>query len=593
MRWTQTFIPTLRKAPEGAEAPSHVFLLRAGMVAQVTSGAYAYLPLGLRVVRKVEGIVRRAMDAAGAVELAVPALAPDSLWERTGRAEDFGDERIRVVLPRPGRNARFTLAPAHEEIVADLLARHLTSYRQLPVRFYRLGIRFRAEARPRLGTLRTDEFRTADAFSFDTTEADLENTYESLAAAYRRILDSCGLDALLAEAESDPAGGDESHELLVPAARGEHVVAHCPACGYAASLPRAEVGPLGGDPPDVPLEPLREVDTPGATTIDDVSTLLGCRPRQMIKTLIYTADDRPVAVLLRGDHQANEAKIRRALSARRLELAPAEVIERVTGAPVGFAGPVGLAEEVPVWADRSVHRVRNAVTGANRADAHLTGVNADRDFPPPRLADLRFVVDRDPCPRCSSRLNLRAGIEVGHLFKPGTRYCEALGARFADEHEQLHAAAMGSYQLGVDRLVAAVAETSHDDRGLVWPLAVAPYEVLVMPLDVTRPETVAAAERLDEQLRDAGLDVLFDDRNQRAGVKFNDADLVGVPLRIVLGPRRLAEGQVEIKWRWEAEPEVIALDAAARHVAELVRRERETGRRFKTQQSPKQKADAS
>jgi len=593
MRWTRTLIPTLRKSPEGAEAPSHVFLLRSGMVAQVAGGAYAYLPLGLRVLGKAQGVVRREMDAAGAVEVALPALTPVSLWERTGRAQEFADEMLQVVVHRPGRKARLALAPAHEEVVTELIARHVTSYRQLPITLYQLQTKFRGEARPRLGLLRTDEVLTCDAYRFDVTPAALDAAYETMQAAYCRVLDRSGLDHLIAEAESGPTGGDESHELVVLAPRGEHVVAHCSACGYTAGENRAEIGPLGEDPTETSPEPLREVDTPGATTIAEVSAMLGCRPGEMIKTLIYVADGRPIAVLIRGDHEANEHKIRRVVGAANLELAPPDVIERVTGAPVGFAGPVGLAQEIPIWADRSVRSVQSAVVGANRADAHLTGVHAARDFPAARFADLRAVVDGDPCPRCSSTLALRAAIEVGHLFKPGTRYSEALGARFAGEHEQLAPVVMGSYQLGISRLVAAVAETSHDARGIVWPVAIAPYEVLVVPLDVTEGDTFAAAERLHDDLAAAGVDVLLDDRDQRAGVKFNDADLVGVPLRVVLGPRRVKEGKLEVKWRWEAEPDVIEIDLAARRVAELIRRERETGARFRTWKTSRKKADTS
>ena len=593
MRWTRTLIPTLRKAPEGAEAPSHVLMLRSGMVAQVTSGAYAYLPLGLRVLANAERLVRQEMDAAGAAEMAMPALTPVSLWERTGRAQDFSDELLHVVVRRQGRKARLALAPAHEEVVTELIARHVTSYRQLPITLYQFQTKFRGEARPRLGVLRTDEFLTSDAYSFDVTAAALDTTYETMQAAYRRILDRSGLEYLIAEAETGPAGGDESHELVVLAPNGEHLVAHCSDCGYTAGADRAEVGPLGADPPEAAPEPIHEVDTPGATTIAEVSTMLGCRPREMIKTLIYTAEGRPIAVLIRGDHEANENKIRRVLDATNLELAPPDVIERVTGAPVGFAGPVGLEQDIPIWADRSVRAMRSAVTGANRADAHLTGVNPDRDFPNPRFADLRAVIDGDPCPRCSSTLAIQSAIEVGHLFKLGTRYSEALGARFADEHEQLVPVVMGSYQLGVNRLVAAVAETSHDARGIVWPVALSPYEVLVVPLDVTESDTLAAAERLYDDLAAAGVDVLLDDRDQRAGVKFNDADLVGVPLRVVLGPRRVKEGKLEIKWRWEAEPDVIEIEGAARHVAELIRQERETGARFATWKTSIKEADTS
>jgi prolyl-tRNA synthetase len=589
MRWTQSLIPTLRKPPEGAEIASHVLMLRAGMVAHVMGGSYAWLPLGLRVLRKAERAVREELDAAGALELGLPALTPLGLWERTGRQDDFAEELIRLVLHRQGRKVRAALAPAHEEVVADLIARHTTSYRQLPLAVYQIQTKFRNEERPRFGLLRTSEYVTADAYTFDTSPEAADKTYDRMRSLYCRILERLGVQFLAAEAEGDPAGADVSHELVVPALNGEHPVAHCAECGYTASLDRAEIGPVGDRPANVPLDPLQEVDTPGATTIGEVSGLLGCQPREMIKTLIYTADGRPVAVLIRGDHEANEAKVRRALGARKVELAPPDMIERVTGAPVGFAGPVGLTEPIPVWADRSVRPMRNAVVGANRADAHLTGVNLDRDFRVHQFADLRTAVDGDPCPRCSSTVAVRRAIEVGHLFKLGTRYSEALGARFVDDREEQHAIVMGAYQLGLGRLVAAAVETSHDERGIVWPVSLAPYEVLVMPLNTADPEIAAAADQLHDELSAAGVDVLLDDRDQRAGVKFYDADLIGVPLRAVLGPRGVKQGKLEIKWRWDSGPDAIDLDGAARQIAQMIHTERANGTRFKTWQlSPRE-----
>ncbi|MFH1920269.1 MAG: proline--tRNA ligase, partial [Planctomycetota bacterium] len=542
----------------------------------------AYLPLGLRTLNKAIEMLRREMDAAGAVELAMPALTPISLWEQTGRADAFGDERIELTLHRQNRKSRLVLAPAHEEVVTDLVGRHLSSYRQLPLTLYQVRTKFRNEPRPRFGLLRTCEFLTSDAYSFEPSPEALDKRYQSLSAAYRRIFDRLGLDYLVAEAESGPTGGEESHEFVVPAEIGEDVVAHCRECGYAANLERAEVGPLGVGLPEVPQEAVRQVDTPGATTIDEVAAMLGCRPAEMIKTLIYTSDDGPIAVLIRGDREANEAKIRRALGTSNLELAPPGVIEKVTGAPVGFAGPVGLAERIPVWADGAVQHMQNAVTGANRADAHLTGVNPDRDFQVAGFADLRVVVDGDPCPRCSSTVALRRAVEVAHVFKLGTRYSEALGARFLDDHEQQHPIVMGSYQFGISRLIATVVETSHDARGIVWPVALAPYEVLLMPVNVTDAETMNVAQRLYEALAAAKIDVLLDDRDQRAGAKFYDADLIGVPLRVVIGPRGLKNRELEIKWRWEAEPEAIPLDTAVERISESIRREREDGARFKS-----------
>jgi len=580
MHWTRTLIPTSKETPEGAEIPSHVLMLRAGMIGRLMAGVYSFLPLGLRAVRKAEAIIRRELDAAGAIELLMPALTPSSLWEQSGRADELGEELIRLSIRRRDRTAQIALAAAHDEVAAELVARYVSSYRQLPLVLYQIRAGFRNEPRPRQGLLRTCEFLVHDAFSFDTSIETLQQSYETIYAAYRRILDRAGLSHLAAEAGSGPSGDQPGHELMVPAENGEDGLFHCRGCGYTTNLQQAEIGALGERLPEVAFEPVRTVATPGATTIHEVSTLLGCKPRELIKTLIYTADEMPLAVLVRGDHEANEGKIRRAVGAERLELAPPDVIERVTGAPVGFAGPVGMNEPIPLWADRSVEFMRNAVTGANRADAHLTGVNLGRDFQVERFADLRNACDGDPCPRCSARINFHRAIRVASLSTPGTRFSEAAGARFVDRQEQQHPIAMGSYRLGIGRLLAAVVETSHDRDGIIWPVALAPYEVLVAPLKVTDPDAMNVADRLHDELAAAGIDVLLDDRDLRPGVKFKDADLVGIPLRVVIGQRGLKQGQLEVKWRWDREREMIDLDGAADKIVAWIRQEREEGTRF-------------
>lgn len=580
MRWTNTLIPTMKETPEGAEIPSHVLMLRAGLVSQVMAGAYTYLPLGWRSLRKAAQIVREEMDAAGAVELLMPALTPLGLWERTGRVEAFGDVLIQFAVRRQNRQVQMALGPTHEEVVTELAARFLSSYRQMPITLYQIQTKFRNEERPRFGVLRTSEFLMKDAYSFDTSVEALGQSYQKMYEAYCRVFDRCGLSYLAVEAESGPIGGEVSHEFMVPADNGEDTVLHCRECGYAANVERAEIGAEAPPVEDEPLAELRKVDTPDTTTIGEVSRLLGCKPCQMIKTLIYVADGAPVAVLVRGDHEANEAKIRRAIGAERLALAGPAVIERVTGAPVGYAGPVGLREKIPVWADRSIRAMRNAVTGANQADAHLTGVNLGRDFQPLAFADLRNAQDGDPCPRCSGTLSLRHAIEVGHVFKLGTKYSEALGARFLDHHEQLRPIVMGCYGIGINRILAALIETSHDDQGIIWPVALAPYEVIVVPVNVAHDQTRRVSEQLHDALVTEGIETLLDDRDLRAGVKFKDADLVGFPLRVVIGERGLKQGQVEIKWRWEAEAQSIGLDEAAGHIAELIRQERQSGQRY-------------
>jgi len=585
MRWTQTLIPTMKETPEGAEIPSHILMLRAGLIEQVMAGAYTYLPLGLRALHKAEQIVRQEMDAAGAIEILMPALTPISLWEQTGRVEAFGEVLIQFAVRRQNRKIQMALGPTHEEVVTDLVAKFISSYRQLPITLYQIQTKFRNEERPRFGVLRTSEFLMKDAYSFDTSVEALGRSYDQMYAAYCRIFDRCGLQYLAVEAESGPIGGDVSHEFMIPAPNGEDVVVHCKDCGYAANMERAEVGARGSKAPDAPLQALRKVDTPGASTIDQVSNFLKCRPQDLIKTLIYVADSQPIAVLIRGDHEANENKIRRSLGATKLELAEPKVIEQVTGAPVGFAGPVRLAQRIPIWGDHDVRLMCNAVTGANEADAHLVGVNLGRDFEVDHWADLRNCRDGDPCPRCSSRVSIQHAIEVGHVFKLGTKYSEALAARFLDSQEKQHPIIMGCYGIGINRIIAGLIETSHDANGIIWPISLAPYEVLLLPVNAADAETMDASVRLYGELRSRGVEVLLDDRQQRAGVKFKDADLVGIPLRVVFGERALRQKKVEIKWRWEPQAELISLDEAAEHIAQLVCDERRENTRFRQSQA--------
>lgn len=576
MRWSQTLIPTMKESPEGAEIPSHKLMLRAGLVGQVMAGAYTYLPLGLRALHKAERIVRQEMDRAGAVELLMPALTPISLWERSGRVDAFGNVLIQFKVQRQNRAVHMALGPTHEEVVTDLVAKHVSSYRQLPITLYQIQTKFRNEERPRFGVLRTSEFLMKDAYSFDTSIAGLNQSYDKMYEAYCRIFNRCGLDYLAVEAESGPIGGDASHEFMVLAENGEDVVVHCAACQYGANLEKAETGPpIAPKGAATAAAALQTIDTPNVTTIEQVSKLLGCMPAEMLKTLIYLADDRPLALLVRGDHEANEGKLRRAVGAQKLALADPDAIQKATGAPVGFAGPVGL--KIPIWADRDAAALAVAVAGANQADKHLTGVTVGRDFQldPAQVADLRNAAEGDPCPKCGAALSLRHAVEVGHVFKLGTKYSHALGARFLDDSEQQHAIIMGCYGIGVNRILAALIETKHDEQGIVWPMALAPYEVLLAPLNVTQEDVMQAAESLHDTLIAAGVDVLLDDRDARAGVKFKDADLIGIPLRVVIGGRSLKEGKLEIKWRWEAEPMMIELEGAAETLDQMVRAARD------------------
>ncbi len=569
MRWSKTFIPTMKENPSDAEIPSHQLMLRAGLIRQLMAGAYTYLPLGWRSVRKAEAIVRDEMERAGAIELFMPALQPIDLFEKTGRKAAFGKVLINFQVQRGDRLVHLALGPTHEEVVTDLMGRHLNSYRQLPICVFQIQTKFRNEERPRFGVLRTSEFLMKDAYSFGTSLEQLNEVYDRMYHAYCRIFTRCGLKYLPVEAESGPIGGDASHEFMVPANNGEDRIVHCPKCSYAANLERADTG---RKPASIALAPnaaaLETVSTPNATSIEQVSRMLKCAPAQMIKTLIYLADGRAMAVLIRGDHEANEAKVRRALKAGTLQLADEKTIRQVTDAPVGFAGPVGI--KCPILADHDVPAIVNAVTGANQADAHFTGVNAGRDYKLETTYDLRMAQAGDPCPKCQGTLELVHGIEVGHVFKLGTKYSVALGAEYLDEKEQRHPLIMGCYGIGVNRIVASLAETCFDEDGLIWPLAIAPYEVLIIPLNVTDPETMVVAEKYYAELQAAGIDVLMDDRDARAGFKFKDADLIGIPLRVVIGGKGLKEGQVELRWRWDQTASKAPVDSAIATVKQML-----------------------
>ena len=570
MRWSQSFMPTMKEVPSDAEVPSHQLMLRAGMIRQLMAGAYTYLPLGLRALKKAENIVREEMDAAGGIEILMPALQPIDLFERTGRKEAFGNVLINFHVRRGDRNIHMALGPTHEEVVTDLVSKHISSYRQLPLTLYQIQTKFRNEERPRFGVLRTSEFLMKDAYSFHTSVESLSETYQKIYRAYCRIFARCGLAYLPVEAESGPIGGDASHEFMIPADNGEDFVVHCKQSGYAANLERAETGRKSPalTTPENPAE-LKEISTPEVGSIEAVCKLLKCTPQQMVKTLIYLADEQPLAVLVRGDHEVNENKLRRAVGAARIELADTATIFKVTKAPVGFAGPVGL--QCRIVADHDVPLVKDAIVGANKEDAHLTGVNIGRDYQLETTYDLRNAVAGDPSPRGEGTLEIVHGIEVGHVFKLGTKYSQALGAVFDDEKETRQPIIMGCYGIGVNRIIAGLAETCHDENGLIWPLAVAPYSVILCPLQVTDDETMRVTEMLYTQLQAQGVDVLLDDRDQRAGVKFKDADLIGIPLRVVVGSKGVKEGMIEFKWRWESEAHKVGLPSAVPAIMDLLK----------------------
>jgi prolyl-tRNA synthetase len=565
VRWSQTLIPTLKETPADAVAPSHVLLLRAGMIRPLGSGAYTYLPLGLRVLRKAERIIREELDAAGAVELLMPAIHPVELWRESGRYDNMGGILMELRL---GGDRHVVLGPTHEEVITDLLRDIVSSYKQLPMTLYQIQTKFRDEPRPRFGVLRTREFLMKDAYSFGVDLEQLNASYDAMYAAYCRIFDRCGVPYVVVEAESGPIGGDSSHEFMVPSATGEDVVIQCPSCGYAANREKAEVGPSSRPVTAADAPAYQRVPTPDRRTIHEVCDFLKVPESGSAKLLVFLADDKPVGVLVRGDHEANEAKVRRAFGASSLVAADADAIQKATGAPMGFLGPVGATISLVV--DQAVAAMPTVVVGGNEVDVHLTGVVPGRDFPLDRVADLRNAEAGDPCPRCGSALEIHQGIEIGHVFKLGTKYSKAMGATFLDEHGQAAPMIMGCYGIGLNRILAAAVEAGHDENGIRWPLPIAPYEVLIVPLQVQSEAVRAAADELARQLESHGVDVLVDDRDQRPGVKFKDADLIGIPLRVVVGERGLKEGVVEVKWRTDASPHYVAAPTAAASIlAEL------------------------
>ncbi len=572
MRYSKYFIPTYREIPAEAEVISHQLMLRAGLIRKLTSGIYTYLPAGLRSLRKVENIIREEMNRAGAIELLMPAVQPAELWQESGRWDLYGKELLRF---RDRHNREACLAPTHEEVITDLVRKEIRSYKQLPVNFYQIQTKFRDEIRPRFGLMRCREFIMKDAYSFDVDEEGANRSYELMHEAYTRIFTRCGLRFRAVEADSGAIGGSYSHEFMVLADTGEDQLVSCTKCQYAANLEKAEIRPSEqSHSSEVALdqeeEPMEEIQTPDIKTIDQLSQFLSVKPDLLLKTLIYLVDGKPIAALVRGDHEINETKLKNFLGADTVELAPPEIIQEVTGAPTGFAGPVGL--KVKIVADYGVKEAKNWVTGANKADAHMINVRLGRDFQVEDFADLRFITPQDACPRCGSPIIFSRGIEVGHIFKLGTKYSKPLKALFLDEKGQERPIVMGCYGIGVGRTVAAAIEQNHDDHGIIFPIPIAPFEVVVLALQMHDTRVREAAERLYSELKEKGVDVLLDDRDERPGVKFNDADLLGTPVRITIGQKGMEKGTVEMKLRSEKHSTDIDLGEAVAQITRTVQR---------------------
>jgi prolyl-tRNA synthetase len=564
MRYSQLLVPTLREEPADAEVISHKLMLRAGMIRKLAAGIYTLLPLGVRVMQKVERIIREEMNRAGAQEVVMPCLLPAELWKESGRWEQYGKELFRI---KDRHDRDYCLGPTHEEVITDIARREIRSYRQLPINLYQIQTKFRDEVRPRFGVMRGREFVMKDAYSFDADEAGAERSYERMYAAYMRIFERCGLRFRPVEADTGLMGGRFSHEFMVLADTGEEAIVSCGACVYAANLERAEVG-RGAEAGEEAMKKLERVGTPGKRSVEEVTAFLGVPAQRLVKTIIFETEKGPVAVLVRGDHGINEAKLRRHLGATQLEMAGDQMVAAVTHAPVGFAGPVGL--DLRIIADYALEGMRNMVIGANEPDAHLLNANIGRDFRVDEFADIRLAQAGDPCPRCPGRLQISRGIEVGHIFKLGTKYSEALRATYLDLEGKERPLVMGCYGIGVGRTAAAAIEQNHDDNGIIFPLAIAPFHILILPVNNKDAEIMEAVEGLYGKLAEKGAEVLLDDRDERPGVKFKDADIIGIPLRLTVGEKNLKQGKVEIKERRSGEVTLVNLQDASERIMAMI-----------------------
>ncbi len=567
MRVSQFFLSTLKEAPAEAEVVSHRLMLRAGLIKRLTSGVYTWMPLGLRVLRKVEAIVREEMNAAGAIEVMMPAVQPAELWQESGRWEQYGPELLRF---KDRHQRDFCFGPTHEEVVSDLVRREVKSYRQLPLNLYQIQVKFRDEIRPRFGVMRAREFIMKDAYSFHADKASLDETYWVMYDCYSRIFTRLGLEFRAVAADTGAIGGTGSHEFHVLADSGEDAIAYCPASDYAANVELAEaVAPPMPRP--APRHPLHEVRTPGVKTIAELCAYLKIPAQQTVKAVVVDgAEGRPVLLMIRGDHELNLVKASKLEQVKRpVTFSSGAAIHELFGADTGSLGPIGF--KGAVVADRAVAALSDFVVGANRNDHHYAGANIGRDFPEPAVADLRNVVAGDPSPDGAGTLEICRGIEVGHIFQLRTKYSGAMNLSFLDESGQSRMMEMGCYGIGVTRIVAAAIEQNHDEHGIIFPRALAPFELALVPIGMGKSARVReTAERLHREFREAGLDVLFDDREERPGVMFADMELIGIPHRIVIGERGLKSGQIEYQGRRKAKAEAVALQDAVKYVKSKV-----------------------
>lgn len=550
MRMSKLYMPTLREIPSEAELPSHQLLLRAGMIRKLASGIYSYLPLGYRVLKKIEKIVREEMDAIDSQETLMSAVQPAELWKQTGRWMDFGPDMFRL---RDRHEREFCLGPTHEEIFTDLIRHELKSYKQLPLSLYQIQTKFRDEKRPRFGLMRCREFIMKDAYTFDKDEEGMEKSYMDMWKAYEKIFDRCRLDYKVVEGDSGAMGGNDSHEFIAMSKAGESQIAYCKHCDYSATDEKAAFS-YTIDEENIEALEKELVHTPDVRTIDNLVEFFKVEPDRFVKTLIFKVKEEVVAVAIPGDRELNETKLIKHLGAleHEIEMADESIIKEVTGAGVGFAGPIGLDEDVRLIVDSRVIKMKNFIVGANKTDHHIKNVNYDRDFKGEVVEDILLVREGDKCPKCDNPLNIDRGNEVGNIFQLGTKYSKALNASYLDKNGREQTIFMGSHGIGVSRTMAAVVEQYHDDKGIIWPASVAPYQVVVTIVNAKKKDQVELGEKIYAELKANGLEVLLDDRNERPGVKFSDAELIGIPIRVAVG-RRANEGVVEFVVRGEEE----------------------------------------
>lgn len=573
MKMSQLLVSTLRETPAEAEVISHKLMLRAGMIRKLAAGIYSYLPLGYRIIKKIENIIREEMDKKGGQELLLPAMQPAELWKETGRWDVYGEEMIRLE----DRHKRgFCLGPTHEEVVTDLVKREVKSYKQLPLLLYQIQTKYRDEIRPRFGLMRGREFIMKDLYSFDRNAEGLDESYDKMYDAYCKVFERCGLEYRAVEADAGAIGGNASHEFMVTADSGEGVIVYCLDCNYAANVERAECILKEVDNQKLP-KAIEKVATPEVKTIEQLEDFFKLDARNFLKTLFYQAyyadKEELVAVVVRGDRDINEVKLKNLLNCLEIKLATEEIITQSTETPLGFLGPIGLKGKVKILADQEVMSLVNVIAGANEKDYHLLNVNPKRDFQVDEVADLRVAVEGDLCPKCGALLKATKGIEVGHIFKLGTKYSQSLKANFLDENGKEKPFIMGCYGIGVGRTAAAAIEQNYDQNGIIWPMPIAPYHVVIVPVSIKDQQQRMIAEKIYQELLETGVEVVLDDRNERPGVKFKDADLIGFPLKIVIGPKAIEENMIEIKVRKTGEEERVALGQVVDRIKARIKKE--------------------